>query len=146
MRLSVTVPIQRPAAHVFAFLANFENSPRWQRGMQSSRWLTEAPVGVGSRYAQTARQLGHEFTSTFEVLEYEPGRRVKVASVDSTLPITVTRTVTPDGPARCQVEAVIEGAPTGVFRAASPMLRRKAQRAVRRDYKRLKRILERDRV
>ena len=41
--IQVTVDVARPAADVFAFVSDFENNPRWQRGMVSCRWVSPPP-------------------------------------------------------------------------------------------------------
>ncbi len=47
------VAIARPAEDVFAFLADAENNPRWQRGMRSCRWTSDGPIDVGSTFPIT---------------------------------------------------------------------------------------------
>ena len=48
-----TVTIQRPADEVFAFLADFENIPRWNYAIEETKKASAGPVGVGTRYRQT---------------------------------------------------------------------------------------------
>jgi uncharacterized protein YndB with AHSA1/START domain len=140
--ITVTVDIDRPPAEVFAFLSDFENNPRFQRGMRRCTWTSPAPHGVGSTYDQVAHFLGKDIVSSFEVVEWEPGRRVKIASTSGPFPIQETRIVEPrDGGAR--VTAVVEGDASGFFRLAAPLQRFMVERSVRRDYQRdLERLLE----
>ncbi len=140
--ISVGVDVDRPANEVFAFVSEFENNPRWQRGMRSCRWTSPAPRGVGSTYDQVARFLGKEIVSSFRVLEHDPGRRVKITSTSGPFPITETRTVQPLGDGRAHVSAIVEGDAGGFFRIAGPVLRAMVARSVRGDYARLKRLLE----
>ncbi len=56
MRFTNTITIDRPPAEVFAFLAQFENVPRWNYAISETRKISRGPVGVGSRYVQ-ARTL-----------------------------------------------------------------------------------------
>jgi uncharacterized membrane protein len=139
----VTVDVDRPAGDVFAYLSDFSNNPRWQRGMREARWTSPPPHGVGATYDQVARFLGRDVVSSFRVVEHEAGRRTKIASTAGTFPITVTRTVAPLGDGRCRVTAVVEGDAGGVFRMVGPLLRPLVARSVRGDYARLKRLLER---
>ncbi len=136
------VDVDRSANEVFAFVAEFENNPRWQRGMRSCRWTSPSPRGVGSTYDQVARFLGKEIVSSFRVLEHHPGRRVKITSTSGPFPITETRTVQPLGDGRAHVSAIVEGDAGGFFRIAGPVLRALVARSVRGDYVRLKRLLE----
>lgn len=138
----VGVDVARPAADVFAFVADFENNPRWQRGMRTCRWTSPPPHGKGSTYRQVARFLGRDIVSGFEVVELVPGRSVRITSTSGPFPITETRTVEPTGDRSCRVEAVVEGDASHFFRVADPLLRRLVQRSVRGDYGRIRSLLE----
>jgi uncharacterized protein YndB with AHSA1/START domain len=136
MRLSAERSIPRPAAEVFEFLADAANNPRWQKGMRRCEWTTPPPTGIGSVYEQEAKFAGRSIISRFEVTTFEPGRSITIETVESTFPISVTRTVEPtsDG---CRVTAAISGGPGGVFLVLAPLLRWMAQRSVDADYDRL---------
>lgn len=136
------VAIARPAEEVFAFLADAENNPSWQRGMKSCRWTSGGPIEVGSTYEQRAAFLGRPIVSTFVVTDLDPGRSITITTVESTFPITVTRSVEPHGEAACVVRAQVSGDPSKVFRVAEPAMRWMVQRSVRADYARLKGLLE----
>lgn len=141
IRVETSVHIDRPSEEVFAFIANFENNPLWQSGQVEARFTSEGPLRVGSTYDQVAKFLGRQIVSTFEVLEYEPGRMVKAASTEGSFPITFTRMVEPAGDGAA-VSAVIEGDASGFFKLAEPLLARMVQRSVDSDYGNLKRIME----
>lgn len=142
MRLESEVEIDRPADDVFAVVSDFSRNPDWQGGMRSAEWTTEPPLRVGSTYEQVARFLGRDVVTTFEVVGYEPGRSVTIESRQSSFPITVTRAVESLGPERSRVSAVITGRPGRFFRLFGPLLRMMAERSVRQDYQRLRRLLE----
>lgn len=138
----ISITIERPAADVFAYLSDFSKNPTWQRGMKSCVWLSEPPMQVGSRYEQKAGFAGREINSTFEVVEYDPGVRVKATSIAGTFPITFTRRVTELGPTTTRVEAVIEGDSSGFFRFVEPLMAPLVRRSIRADYRRLRTLLE----
>ena len=142
--VTATVDVNRPASEVFAFLADFANNPRWQGGMRSAHWTSEPPHGVGSTYEQVASFLGKEVRSSFEVEEFAPGASVTIRSTSGSFPIRVTRTVEPLGEARSRVTAHVAGDPSGFYRVAAPLLGWMVRRSVRRDYRRLRELLERD--
>ncbi len=141
--ITVTVEVDRSAAEVFDYVSDFENNPRWQRGMKSCRWTSQPPHGVESTYDQVARFLGKDVLSSFVVVEHEAGRRVKITSTAGPFPITETRTVEPLVDGRSRVTAIVEGDASRYFRRAAPLLRRMVQRSVRGDYAHLKQQLER---
>lgn len=136
------VVIHRPADEVFAFLADAENNPAWQQGMERCQWTTTPPIREGSTYQQEARMLGKPIVSTFEVVDFEPGRRITIRTIESSFPIRVTRTVEPTGEGSCLARARVTGDPSGAFRLAGPLMRRMVERSVRGDYRRLKEHLE----
>lgn len=135
------INIKRAPADIFAFITNFENNPQWQSGMISARFTSNPPIGVGSTYTQVARFLGRRIDSNFVVVDYEPGRLVKITTISGSFPITVTRSVEPAGEGST-VRAIVEGDSSGFFKLAEPLMRRMVQSSVISDYARLKELLE----
>lgn len=141
IEVTVQIEIDHPSENTFAFISNFENNPKWQKGMQTCTFTTSGDFGVGSRYDQKAKFLGKEIISTFEVVEYEPGKRVKATSIKSSFPITFTRTVA-DHNGKSNVRALIEGEPKGFFKIAKPLMKWMVNSSIQKDYKALKALLE----
>ncbi|MEM7160405.1 MAG: SRPBCC family protein [Myxococcota bacterium] len=133
-----SVEIERPAAEVFAYVADFANNPKWQAGMRSCEWTSAEPGVVGATYVQQASFLGRRIDTHFEVTELEPGRSISIASTVSTFPIQVTRTVEPLSEGRCRVTAHVRGQPTGLLKLLSGMVKK----SVRKDYAKLRQTLE----
>ena len=133
-----SIDIDRPANEVFAFVADFENNPRWQGGMKACRWTSDARMVKGATYVQEARFVGRKIDTHFVVTEIDPGRSISIESTVSTFPIQVTRSVEPIGDDRCRVTAHIRGQPTGVLKLFSGMVKK----SVRKDYRALKALLE----
>jgi len=77
VKFTNVVTIDRPRADVFAYLARFENIPRWNYAISETRKLTSGPVGVGTRYRQH-RTIPSPSDEEFEVVEFEPDRRLSV--------------------------------------------------------------------
>ena len=138
------VDIARPAAEVFAYLADVENNAAWVRGVRSCSWTTAPPRGVGSRYEQVVSVLGREETrTTFEISAHEPGRLVTITTMEgSRFPLSVTRLVEPTGAASCRVTEIVESGLGGFYRVATPLLRLMARWTFAHDYGSLKRLLE----
>ena len=136
MELSATRDIPCSADQVFTFLADASKNPLWQKGMRHCWWVPPEPIGIGSVYEQEASFLGRSVRSRFEVVACQPGRTITIKTIESTFPITVTRSVQDLGPDRCRVEARIVGEPGRIFAIAGPLLRRFAQRSVDADYDR----------
>jgi uncharacterized membrane protein len=132
------VDIERPAAEVFAYVADFANNPEWQGGMRACRWTSEETMVVGSTYVQEARFLGRRIDTHFKVTALEPGRSISIESTQSTFPIQVTRSVEPLSNGRCRVTAHVRGQPTGILKLFSAMVKK----SIRKDYAVLKSKLE----
>lgn len=142
IHVSTSIEIDRSADDVFAFVAEFPNNPKWQRGQESCEWTSEPPLHVGSTYEQRARFLGKEMRNSFEVIEVDPDRRVRFTSTAGTFPLTITRAVEPLGPTRARFTEEVQGDPKGFFRIAEPLLREMVKRSIARDFPRLKALLE----
>ena len=77
MEFENAVTIRRPAEDVFAFLADFENVPRWNHAIESTTKTSPGPVGVGSTYRQV-RSEPKRSEEGFEVTAFEPTRRLAI--------------------------------------------------------------------
>ena len=77
MKFDNVMTIDRPPAEVFAYLAQFENIPRWNYAISETRQLTGGQVDVGTRFRQV-RTLPSRSEEEFEVVEFEPYRRLAV--------------------------------------------------------------------
>ena len=142
MKMGTTIRIERPADEVFAVISDFSRNPEWQSGMTSAEWTSEGPIGVGSTYDQVARFMGQDIKTSFEVTAFEPGRSITIESRESGFPIRVTRSVEPLSGTACEVTADVSGEPGRFFGFVGRLLDRRAARAVREDYQRLKEMLE----
>jgi uncharacterized protein YndB with AHSA1/START domain len=114
------VVVGRPAAEVFAFLADPENDPRWRPGV-----LDIARVdGDGARYRQGVRGPGgRRVDADIEVTAREPERLIAFR--------TIARPARPEGRyelrpagAGTRVRFALEAELRGVKRLMAPMVRR----------------------
>lgn len=137
MDIRVERTIDRPATEVAAFFFDAANNPSWQSGMKSCEWTTEPPIAIGSIYDQVAEFRGKPVLTTFEVTEYEPGRKIRIESIKSTFPIQVTRQVEPISELSCRVSADISGQPRGLMRFLTVIGKRMVRKPIEADYDRL---------
>lgn len=142
MRMSAERTIMRPAEEVAEFFFDASNNPKWQKGMVSCEWVSEPPIRVGSTYAQLARFMGRDVRSTFVVTDFEPGRSIRIETIESTFPIQVERRVEPIDDSSSRVTAEITGGPEGgLMKMLSPLMAGRAQKSVDNDYDRLVQLL-----
>ena len=141
--ITTKIQIDRPGSEVFAYISNPENNPQWQNGMQSCEITSEGEWGAGSTYHQKAKFLGRDIVSNFIISEFEPGKRIKGETVESSFPITFTRIVHPNESGNgCNVEVIVTGDASGIFRLFSPLMDWMVGRSIKQDYGRLKSLLE----
>ena len=142
LEVQASIDIDRPPQVVFDYIADMANNPRWQGGMRECRWTSEPPLRLDSTYDQEAKFLGKTIVSSFEVTEFEPGRRIRICTTGGSMPIDVTREVVPRPDGQSQVKAIVRGDSSGLFRLATPLMKLLVGSSVRRDYRRLKELLE----
>jgi uncharacterized membrane protein len=76
INVEASTVIHRPIDEVFAFVANFENHPKWEMNFQSVKLLTSSPTGVGTTYQCELKLPGQSATSKFEITEYEVNKKI----------------------------------------------------------------------
>ena len=140
-RVEVAVTVARPADVAFAWLSNFEKAPLWQSGVVEAHFTSSPPLHIGSTYTQRSKFLGRDILFNFEIIDYEPNRRIEFKAVSGTFPVHIVRWVEP-APEGAVVHALIRGDATGLFKLAGPLLDRMTQRQIEGDYARLKQVLE----
>jgi uncharacterized membrane protein len=143
MRVEVQIEIDRSVEDVFAYITNFENNPKWQKGMVSCTFTTEPPVGKGTRYTQVAQFMGRTIESKFLVTKYIPDERVEFETTESTFPIQIVRSVSAAN-GGTQVNAIISGQPDGLMKFFAPLAQIMMRRSIEADYARLKALLEQE--
>jgi uncharacterized membrane protein len=76
INVEASTVINRPIAEVFAFVANFENHPRWETNFQEVKRVSPDPIGVGTIYQCVLKVPGQRVVSAFEITEYDPNRSI----------------------------------------------------------------------
>ena len=76
INVEVSTVINRPVADVFAFVANFENHPKWETDFQEVKQLTSTSGGVGTTYQCLLKFPGQTATSKFEINEYVVNQKI----------------------------------------------------------------------
>jgi carbon monoxide dehydrogenase subunit G len=132
VRAELTIEIARTPEDVFSYLTDVSNLPAWQAGVKSAT-LRDGLV------EESRSLLGRELTTKLEIVEREEPRVFTLRALDSPVPFTVRHELEPaDGGTRLTVTA--EGDVPGF---AAGLLARRAEKQFRKDFQRLKEILER---
>ncbi|GAY10948.1 SRPBCC family protein [Pseudonocardia sp. N23] len=133
--------LDHPRVLVAAFAGDPANAPRWYANIDGVEWLTSPPLVVGSRLAFRARFLGRILEYVYEVVEYEPGRRLAMRTEQGPFPMETTYTWDDAGEGRTLMTLHNSGEPSGFAAVTAPAMAAAIRRANRRDLARLAREL-----
>jgi carbon monoxide dehydrogenase subunit G len=134
-----SVTIDRPIETVFAYLTDVRNLPRWQQGVVEIRPADQ--MGLGATFTEVRSFLGKRIESTLEVVEYEPARLFSIRVVSGPIPFEVKHRLDAiGGGTRIGIEG--SGEPGGFFKLAEGLVGRQAERAAKKDFASLKKVLE----
>ena len=131
MRAELTIEIARPPAAVYAYLTDVGNLPAWQSGVRTAELRD-------GRIEETRSLLGRELHTALEIVEQEEPRLFTLRALNSPVPFTVRHELEPAG-GGTRLTVTAEGEVPGF---AAGLLTRRAEKQFRRDFARLKQILE----
>jgi hypothetical protein len=137
------IGIRRPRDEVSAFATDPTNAMAWYKNIKEVAWETVPPVVVGSRVRFHARFLGRTLHYTYEVQEFEPGRRFVMATAQGPFPMETTYTWEDAVDGATKMTLRNRGEPSGFAAVAGPVIKRAMHRANQADLRRLKALLER---
>ena len=135
MRAELTVEIARPPEEVFDYLVDVSNLPSWQSGVRSAR-------REGERIHESRHLLGRELTTTLAIDEEERPRLFAIRALDSPVPFSVRHQLEPNGAGGTRLSVVGEGDAGMLPGFAAGIVARRAEKQLRKDFERLKRLLE----
>ena len=136
-----SVSIGRPAADVFAFVADVRNDPRWHTDVLGAELQGAEPIGQGSTFAITIKPAMGETGGTVTVREFDPPRRVVFDVRMGKLQPTTTFTVV-DEAGGSRITRHIDMTPSGLMRLMAPMMGGMMQKRNVGFLQNLKRVLE----
>ncbi|WP_067699040.1 SRPBCC family protein [Nocardia jejuensis] len=136
-----TLTIRRAPEDVFAYLAAFENVPRWNYAITDTVKTSDGPVGVGSRYRQT-RTIPDHAVEEFEVVRFEPAERLTIRGQLGPFPATVSYDLSRTADGNTLLRNVIELQVRGALRLGGPVLTSRVRSAVGANLDVLRKLLE----
>jgi hypothetical protein len=135
------VDIARPIEQVATYAADPDHAPVWYDNIDSVEWRTEPPLKVGTVVAFVARFLGRRLAYDYELVEFEPGLRLVMRTLQGPFPMETTYTWAAAGNAT-HMTLRNRGTPTGFSTLAATTMVPAMRRANRKDLTKLKSILE----
>jgi uncharacterized protein YndB with AHSA1/START domain len=139
VRAEVVVEIERSPAEVFAYLTDVSNLPSWQSGVRTAE--VDGELRTGARISESRHMLGRELHTTLEIEEYEPSRLFTLRALDSPVPFSVRHELEPSG-SGTRLTVTGEGDARMLPGFAAGIMARRAEKQFRKDFERLKRLLE----
>jgi carbon monoxide dehydrogenase subunit G len=132
VRAELTIEIERPPDEVFAFMTDVSHVPEWQAGVKTA----ERHDG---RIEEARSLFGRELHTTLEIVEEEPPRVFTLRALNSPVPFTVRHELEPADGGGTRLTVTADGEVPGF---AAGLLARRAEKQFRKDFERLKQILE----
>lgn len=81
MRFRETIIINRPVAAVWAFLQQPNSEAAWHPGVIEEKRTSAGGLGVGATGIEVRKVFGRHMEFSWEITEFEPGRKVTTRSV-----------------------------------------------------------------
>jgi carbon monoxide dehydrogenase subunit G len=141
MRAELTIEVARTPEDVFAYLTDVSNLPAWQSGVHTAQIEDAGEPRLGARIRESRHMLGRELNTTLEITEYDPPRVFSLRALDSPVPFVVRHELElTDGGTRLTVTGLGDAGLLPGF--ASGIMARRAEKQFRKDFERLKKLLE----
>lgn len=141
INISSTIMIYRPAAAVFDFISSAANDFEWQYGTLASTSTSTAAPGQGTTFQTVGHLMGRRVTGTFEITEYEAGRRYGFRSTSGPMQIVTLFTLEMEKGAT-RVRVTTEANPVNSMDFNERSMSRYMQKQMREDLAMLRDILE----
>ena len=135
------IVIQRPRAEVAEYAADPSNTPAWYANIDSAIHRGGPALGVGTLVDFVARFMGRDLKYTYEFVEWVPGSKLVMRTAQGPFPMQTTYTWSDEGTATRMVLANT-GEPTGFSRIAGFLMAPMMRRAMGKDLRKLKALLE----
>jgi uncharacterized protein YndB with AHSA1/START domain len=127
---------------VFEYAADPSNAPEWYVNIDAAEWQTEEIVEKGSRIAFKASFLGRKLAYVYEIVEFEPGHKMIMRTVDGPFPMETTYIWKALNANSTVMTLQNSGEPKGFSKIFSPFVAPMMKIANKKDLRRIKKILE----
>ena len=142
MRVATSVEINRPASHIWAYVADYGNDTSWRAGVRQMHPSRPGPAQAGVTTHEALRLLGLTFRTDASIDRVEAGRLLEWHAHDRQKQLRGARLVEPTGQGSCRFTEVIEVRLLGLLRPLEPLVARLLHRQATADLRRLKHLLE----
>ncbi|NOV01700.1 SRPBCC family protein [Paenibacillus planticolens] len=136
------ITINRSCDQVSQYAANPDHAPEWYANIQSAEWQTPKPLKIGSKIAFKAAFLGKELSYVYEIVEYEPSKKLVMRTAHGPFPMETSYTWESAGGQATHMTLRNKGNPSGFSLIFAPFMSLMMKRANNMDLKKIKALLE----
>jgi len=139
-----TVEIDRSPADVWAVVSDYATDTRWRKGIVEMTPDTDGPPQVGTRVREVLELAGRTYTTETAVTDVGPGLTYGFTGAGTSGRVSGRRTVTSGGSAdSARFSYAVRLEPDDAMpRIVAPLLARWLRHSMRRDLRRLRRLIE----
>ncbi|WP_078431120.1 SRPBCC family protein [Metabacillus halosaccharovorans] len=136
------IVINQPIEVVSDYATDPDHAPKWYVNIHAVEWKTPKPLAIGSQIAFKANFLGRELAYVYEIVEYEPQRKLVMKTATGPFPMETTYTWQEEDLGRTRMILRNKGIPTGFSKLFTPFMSTMMKKANNKDLQKIKRILE----
>ena len=141
MDLQEQIAIQASRDRVFSYLNQVEKRTEYIPMLDEVILLDPPPIRLGSRYIEVATIAGRDLKTTYQVIEWEQDRRVKVRTIKSIFPIAAEMDLSEDN-GQTIVQLRLTFTLKGIYRLGAPIVRGIVQQQAEEILRKLKKNIE----
>jgi uncharacterized protein YndB with AHSA1/START domain len=140
LKVELTIEILRPPENVFAYMSDAEKLPRWQKSLLEAR--VDGPFAKGTQIVEKRSLFGREAETKLEVTAFDPPHRLTLQTLSGPVELEIDHRLEASADGGTTVHVTAAGRPKGALRFAGPAVEAGARQELKRDFERLKAILE----
>jgi carbon monoxide dehydrogenase subunit G len=133
--------IKATPATVFAYLSDVRNRSDYIPMLEDIILLDEGPIQVGARYIEVAKIAGRHLKTTYQVMEMEQDKKIRVQTLESVFPIEVVIDLIEKGD-QTQVQLSLDFELKGLYKLGAPVVKGIVEQQAKDVLRRLKGRLE----
>ncbi|NRB48779.1 MAG: SRPBCC family protein [Saprospiraceae bacterium] len=122
MDLQERIAIKADRNRVFTYLNQVEKRTEYIPMLDEVILLDPPPIRLGSRYTEVATIAGRDLQTTYQVIEWEQDRKVKVKTIKSIFPIAAEMKLSDDN-GETIVKLQLSFTLKGIYRLGAPIVR-----------------------
>jgi uncharacterized protein YndB with AHSA1/START domain len=138
------IEIARPRGEVAAYASDPDHTTEWYANIKAVEWESSPPLGAGTRLRFVATFLGRRLAYTYEVVDHVPGECLVMRTAQGPFPMETTYTWQDVREGETRMTLRNRGEPAGFAKVGTPIMAAAMRRAMSKDLRRLRRILERE--